>query len=146
MRLAFDYIYMILKIELNGCLVRFLKSMWNCKDVDESVVDYMFLWCFEWYDVYKTCKRLCKSFWVIGGSKLGFWMKMGFENRSFETAQMSVRSSEQTVAQASDIVRAQDWNLTVRLSVSQANAKRTKLEVSTFASLKRRTSRLGERR
>jgi len=42
------------------------------------------LCCLWRYDGYKTCKRFCKSIWVIGGSKLGFWMKMGLENRSFE--------------------------------------------------------------
>jgi len=41
-------------------------------------------------------------FGVNGGSKLGFWMKMGFENRSFGTAQMSVRSSEPPFAQANN--------------------------------------------
>ena len=54
----------------------------------------MSLCCFECYDVYKTCKRFCKSFWVIGGSKLGFWKKKGFENRRFWSVQMMLRLSE----------------------------------------------------
>ena len=42
------------------------------------------------------------SFWVIGDQKWVFGWKWGLKIVGFETAQMSIRSSEQTVAQASD--------------------------------------------
>jgi len=67
---------MILKIGLNWCCFWLgFENMMNCWRI--CCWFYVFV-LFECYDVYKTCKRFCKSFWVIGGSKLGFWMKMGF--------------------------------------------------------------------
>jgi len=54
-----------------------------CKNVDDFVVDCVFLCCFEYYVAYRTCKHCRKSFWVIGGLKLGFWMKEGLRVREF---------------------------------------------------------------
>jgi len=59
--------------------------------VDDYVVDGMFLCCFEYYVAYRTCKLCRKSFWVIGGSKLGFWMKRVRKFVNFLTAQMKIR-------------------------------------------------------
>jgi len=72
--------------------------MINCQNVVDYVVNCMFLNCFEWYVAYRTCKHCRKSFWVIGGSKLGFWMKKGVRIREPWTAQMKLRSSELPVA------------------------------------------------
>jgi len=47
------------------------------------VVDGVFLSCIWCFVAYRTCKLYNDSFWVIGGSKLGFWLREGFENRRF---------------------------------------------------------------
>jgi len=60
-----------------------LEVMLFCKNVDDPVIDCMFLCCFKYYVAYRTCKHCRKSFWVIGGSKLGFWMKEGLRVREF---------------------------------------------------------------
>ncbi len=48
----------------------------------------------------KPINIVSKPFWVIGGLKLGFWMKMELEIVGYNSAQMSTRSSEIPFAQA----------------------------------------------
>ena len=67
-------------------------------NADDYVVDFMFLFCSEYYVAYRTCKHCRTSFWVIKGSKLGFWMKKGLRNRRFLSFQMRRRLSELPVA------------------------------------------------
>ena len=57
---------------------------------------------------------------------------------------MNSRSSEMAVAQASDTFCVQFRILPVRSSVSQANAKRVKSQLSSFASLKQNSRRSSE--
>jgi len=80
----------VLELGLEGCD--------NLQNVDDFVVDFMFLCCFEYYVAYRTCKHCRNSFWVIRGSKLSFWMKKGLRVREFLNCQMKLRLSELPVA------------------------------------------------
>ena len=50
-----------------------LQRLLKLQNVDDYDVDFMFMCCVEHYDAYRTCKHCNNPFWVIGGSKLGFW-------------------------------------------------------------------------
>jgi len=52
-------------------------------NVVNYAVDFIFLRCFDCCVAYRTCEHCSNSFWVIGGSKLGFWMKKGWEFVNF---------------------------------------------------------------
>ncbi len=56
-----------------------------------GVVDSVYLSYFDALVSSEPINLILKSFWVIGGSKLGFWMILGLENRSLKTAQMKLR-------------------------------------------------------
>ena len=47
-----------------------------------GVVWCMFLCCFSYYVAYRTCKHCSNSFWVIRGSKIGFWGEKWCKNRN----------------------------------------------------------------
>jgi len=74
------------------------------------VVNDAYMSCFGALNKYWTHNFNLKSFWVIGGLKLGFWMKIGLEIVSYNSAQMSTRLSEIPFAQASDSLQRPVWN------------------------------------
>ena len=111
-----------------------------------SVVDSVYLSYFDALVSSEPINLILKSFWVIGELKMGFLDEIGLEIVSYNSAQMSARSSELPVAQASDSLHAQSEILVARLSEPRANPERAKSQPSSFASLKRNTRRLSERR
>ena len=85
----------------------------NCVVDCVSVIRF---WCFV---VYWTHKPYNNSFWVIGGSKWGFWDEKGLWNRRF-----LVCPGEASLKRAA-IVVAQNSEKSVRLSERQANKNLT---------------------
>jgi len=89
----------IYEIELKIVVLELgLHRLCQLQNVDDYAVDFLFLCCFEHYVAYRTCKHCRNSFWVIRGSKLGFWMKKGLRIREFLNCQMKLRLSELPVA------------------------------------------------
>ena len=88
---------------------------------------------FEYYVAYSTCQHCRKSFWVIGGSKLGFWMKRVREFVSFWTARMKLRL-KRDIFRLSEIPRMLSrWSFAWR--EMQANSKRDFPRLTSFRSL-----------
>ncbi len=77
---------------------------------------------------------------------MGLLDEIGLEIASWNSAQMSTRSSEIPFAQASNFLQRPVWILAARLSEPRANQERVKSQPSSFASLKRNSRRLSERR
>jgi len=77
---------------------------------------------------------------------MGFLDEKGLEIVGYNSAQMSTRSSEIPFAQASNSLLRPVWILAARLSEPRANQERVKSQPSSFASLKRNSRRLSERR
>jgi len=125
---------------------RFWEIGWIVENVDEWVVDFMFCVVHDDMMDIRPVNVFVNQFGWLGDQNWVFGWKWGLKIVVLETAQMNTRSSEQTVAQASDTVPAQNWNLPVRSSVPQANSKRAKPDVTTFWSLKRAARRLSEQR
>jgi len=68
--------YIIAEIELKTCVLELgLESCDRLLNVVNYVVNACFLSCFGYCVAYRTCKPFCNSFWVIRGTKIGFWMK-----------------------------------------------------------------------
>jgi len=111
-----------------------------------GVVDSVYLSYFDALVRSEPINLILKSFRVIGESKMGFLDDIGLENRRLDSAQMSTRSSEVPFAQASNNLPRPVWILAARLSEPRANQERMKTQPSSFASLKRDSRRLSERR
>ena len=130
-----------------------VKNMINC-----SLCWIMLLMMLLWYvsDALlriEPMTNVANHFGCLGDQKGVFGWVRGCEIAGFYSAQMNTRSSEPAVAQASQpsLKRATPFCaqfriLPVRSSVSQANVKRAKTQLSSFASLKRNSRRLSERR
>ena len=122
--------------------------IWKCSIVDELCVDDdVRMTCLCCFVVPWTHKHYSKSFWVIGGSKLGFWMKMGLENRRFDFCpdehslkRATRRSSERHFATPS----LKFWPLAQ--ASHERTQERTILNFRQLCTLKRTARRLSKQR
>ena len=128
-------------------VLELVKNMIIWSNVLNCVADDVVMNCFWCLVVYWTHNQCNKSFWVFGGSKRSFWMRKRLWNRRFLVCpgEASLKRRDPSLKRAT-IVVAQNSETLVRLSERQASAKRTRIWLSSFGSLKRNSRCLSERR